>query len=420
LLSSGHGPNHPDVRSIQGQIDVLEGELRQEIANLRKRLSAQLTVAQNSLVSIETNVGIKETDQKRKEANAQYLEAKDRYDSARRELTTAQAKLSSETTESANAAEPASIREVATKAWRTERFSLSLNLLVGAALGLLLGAVAALLAGSLDRSIKTPQEVEKRLGLPLLAVVPRHNRRLARIDSEDSNEEPYQILRQNVHAARQKVAASVLAVVSGGSGEGRSTTAAKLAMAYAASEHQTLVIDADLRRPTQHKLFGIDNRIGLSDYLRGEKAFDEIIQDNGTPNLYIVTSGSSPASAIKLFGSPKCAELVETAKEWFDVAIFDCPPILGPDGSMLICGLAEASIIVAQHRRYPRSMVLRTKEALQNLGTKVLGVVLSQAYVRRPAKQIFPKVAVHERATDELEASEFEAASNRLSGDDAY
>ena len=87
---------------------------------------------------------------------------------------------------------------------------------------------------------------------------------------------------------------------------------------------------------------------------------------------------------------------------------------------MLICGLAEASIIVAQHRRYPRSMVLRTKEALQNLGTKVLGVVLSQAYVRRPAKQIFPKVAVHERATDELEASEFEAASNRLSGDDAY
>ncbi len=420
LLSSGHGPNHPDVRSIQGQIDVLEGELRQEIANLRKRLSAQLTVAQNSLVSIETNVGIKETDQKRKEANAQYLEAKDRYDSARWELTTAQAKLSSETTESANAAEPASIREVATKAWRTERFSISLNLLVGAALGLLLGVVAAWLAGALDRSIKTPQEVEKRLGLPLLAVVPRHNRRVARIDSEDSNEEPYQILKQNVHAARQKVSASVLAVVSGGSGEGRSTTAAKLAMAYAASEHQTLVIDAALRRPTQHKFFGIDNRIGLSDYLRGEKVFDEIIQDSGTPNLYIVTSGSSPASAIKLFSSPKCVELVETAKEWFDVAIFDCPPILGPDGSMLICGLAEASIIVAQHRRYPRSMVLRTKEALQNLGTKILGVVLNQAYVRRRAKEISPRVAVHQRAKDELEAGEFEAASNRLSGDDAY
>src|SRR3984885_5888650 len=420
LLSSGLGHAHPDVRTIQGQIDAIEEQIRQEIANIRKELSAQLATAQNALISIETNLSANRTDQNRKEANAHYLEAKEHYDSAREALATAKAKLNSGTTGSAKAPKPAVISKLAITAWRTGRFSIPFNLLVGVAVGLLLGAVAALLAGSLDRSIKTPQEVEKRLGLPLLAVVPKHHRQRAWIDSQDSNEEPYQILRQSVQAARQKVAASVLAVVSGGSGEGRSTTAAKLAMAYAASEQQTLVIDAALRRPNQHKLFGIDNRIGLSDYLRGEKAFDEIIQDSGTPNLYIVTSGSSPASAIKRFGSPKYAELVETAKEWFDVAIFDCPPILGPDGSMLICGLAEASIIVAQHRRYPRSMVLRTKEALQNLGTKVLGVVLSQAYVRRPAKQISPRVAVHERATDELEASEFEAASNRLSGDDAY
>jgi succinoglycan biosynthesis transport protein ExoP len=420
LLSSGLGHNHSDVRTIQGQIDAIEEQMRQEIANIRKGLSAQLVTAQNALISVETNQSANGNDQNRKEANAHYLETKERYDSAREALATAKANLNSGTTGSSKVPEPVVISELATTAWRTDRFSVSLNLLVGAALGLLLGAVAALLAGSLDRSIKTPQEVEKHLGLPLLAVVPKHNRRLARIDSEDPNEEPYRILRQNVHAARQRVAASVLAVVSSGSGEGRSTTAAKLAMAYAANEQQTLVIDAALRRPTQHKLFGIDNRIGLSDYLRGEKAFDEIIQDSGTPNLYIVTSGSSPASAIKLFSSPKCAELVETAKEWFDMAIFDCPPILGPDGSMLICGLAEGSIIVAQHRRYPRSMVLRTKEALQNLGTKVLGVVLNKAYVRRRAKKIFPRVAVHERAKNELEAGEFEAASNRLRGDDAY
>jgi len=420
LLSSGLGHNHPDVRTIQGQIDAIEEQIRQEIADIRKGLSTKLADAQSALVSIETNLSANRTDQNRKEANAHYLEAKEHYDSAREALATAKAKLNSGPTGSAKVPNPAVISKLATTALRTDRFSISLDLLVGAALGLLLGAVAALLAGSLDRSIKTPQEVEKHLGLPLLAVVPKHNRRLARIDSEDSNEEPYQILRQNVHAARQKVAASVLAVVSGGSGEGRSTTAAKLAMAYAASEHQTLVIDAALRRPTQHKLFGIDNRIGLSDYLRGEKALDEIIQDSGTPNLYIVTSGSSPASAIKLFSTPKCAELVETVKEWFDVAIFDCPPILGPDGSMLISGLAEGSIIVAQHRRYPRSMVLRTKEALQNLGTQVLGVVLNQAYVRRPAKKISPWVAVHKRAKAELAAGEFETASSRLNGDDAY
>jgi Mrp family chromosome partitioning ATPase len=87
---------------------------------------------------------------------------------------------------------------------------------------------------------------------------------------------------------------------------------------------------------------------------------------------------------------------------------------------MLICGLAEGSIIVAQHRRYPRSMVLRTKEALQNLGTQVLGVVLNQAYVRRRAQKISPWVALHQRAKAELAAGEFETASSRLNGDDAY
>jgi succinoglycan biosynthesis transport protein ExoP len=420
LLSSGLGHNHPDVRTIQGQIDAIEEQLHQEIANIRKGLSAQLATAQSNLTTIETSLSANQPEQKRNEANAQYLEAKEPYDSAREALATAKAKLNSATSESAKVPKPAVINKLATTVQRTEGSSDSLNLLVGAAIGLVLGVVLAFLAGSLDRSIKTPQEIEKRLELPLLAVIPKHNRWVLGIDSDTPNDEPYKILKTNVQEARQKVAASVLAVVSGGSGESRSTTAAKLAMAYAASEQQTLVIDAALRRPTQHKLFGIENRIGLTNYLSGETAFDEIIQDGGIPNLFVVTSGSSPASATKLFCSPKCAELVETAKEWFDVVIFDCSPILGADDSMVICGLVEGSIIVAQHRRDPRSMVIKTKDALQNLGTKVLGVALNSAYMRHRSQKIRPSVAVHSRTKDELEAAEFQAATSRLRGDDAY
>jgi polysaccharide biosynthesis transport protein len=419
LLSSGLGHNHPDVRIIQGQIDAIEEQLRQEIANIRKGLSAQLAAAQNYLVTIETSLSANQPEQKRKEANAQYLEAKQRYDSAREAVATAKAKLNSLTSESAKVPKPVVISEPATTARRTGGSSDSLTLLVGAAIGLVLGVALAWLARSLDRSIKTPQEIEKRLGLPLLAIIPKHNRWIRWIDSDDPNDEPYQILKTNTQEARQKVAASVLAVVSGESGYGRSTTAAKLAMAYAASEQQTLVIDAALRRPAQHKLFGIDNRIGLSDCLGGETAFDEIIQDSGIPNLFVVTSGSSPGSPINLFGSPKYVELVEMAKEWFDVVIFDCPPILGADGSMAICGLVEGLIIVARHRRDPLTMVAKTKDALQNLGTKVLGVALTSAYLRRRPKKILPSVTVHVRSKDEL-AAEFQAATNRLRGDDAY
>ncbi|MBV8212932.1 MAG: polysaccharide biosynthesis tyrosine autokinase [Verrucomicrobia bacterium] len=420
LLSSGLGHNHPEVRTIQGQIDAIEEQIHQEITNIRKGLSAQLASAQNNLVTIETNLSANQGGQQRKEANAQYLEVKQRYDLAQGALATAKAKLTSAPTETSKESNPAVISKSATTAWTTESTSGALNLLVGAASGLLLGVILALLAGSLDSSIKTPQDVEKRLGLPLLAVIPTDNRRVPEINRQDQNDEEYRLLKTNVQAARQRVAASVLAVVSGGSGEDSSTTTASLAKAYAASGQQTLVIDATLRRPTQHKFFGIDNRIGFSDYLRGEKSFDEIIRDSGTPNLFIVTGGSSPAGAMKLFASLKCVELVNTAKEWFDLVIFDCPPIRGSDDSLIICGLAEAAIIVAQHRRYPRSMVVKTKDALHNLGTKVLGVVLNSAYMRARKKKIFPSVAARKRSKNELVAAEFQAASSRLRGDDAY
>jgi polysaccharide biosynthesis transport protein len=420
LLSSGLGHNHPDVRTIQGQIDAIEEQIHQEIANIRKGLSAQLATAQENLVAIETNQNANQNGQKRKEANAQYLEIKQRYDLAQEALAAAKTKLKSVTTEAAKQPKPAVISKLAATAGTTGGISTPLILFGSAAIGLLLGVLLALLAGSLDTSIKTPREVEKLLRLPVLAVIPEPNREARGFDWRDRNDEAYQVLKTNVQAARQKVAASVVAVVSGGSRTGRSTTTARLAMAYAAGEHQTLVIDAALRRPTQHKFFGIDNRIGLSDYLRGEKPFDEIIRDSGIPNLFIVTSGSSPTSAVQLFGSLKCVELVNTAKEWFDVVIFDCPPIRGSDGSLVICGLAEAAIIVAQHRRSPRSVVIKTKDALHNIGTNVLGVALNSAYMKRRKNKSLPDLAVHERSKDELAAAEFQTASKGLRGDDAY
>ncbi|MBV9877016.1 MAG: polysaccharide biosynthesis tyrosine autokinase [Verrucomicrobia bacterium] len=421
LLSSGLGRNHPDVRNIQGQIDAIEEQIRHEVANIRKALSAQLAAAEENLVALETNLNANQNRQQRKEANAQYLEAKQRYDAAQAALATTKAKLESVTTETAKQPKAAVIRRPAANASRSEGISNSLILLGGGAVGLLLGILLALLAGTLDRSIKTPKEVEKRFRLPLLAVIPKPKGEASRVAWHDPSDEAFQVLKTNVQTARQRVAASVLTVLGSGSGTGRSMTTAKLAAAYAASEQQTLVIDADLHHPAQHKFFGLDNRVGLSDYVSGEKSFEEIIRDSGTPNLFVITSGSgsSPTGPMKLFASLKYVELVNNAKEWFDVVIFDCPPLGPSDDSLVICELAEAAIIVAQHRRSPRSMVFKTKEALHNLGTEVLGVVLNSAYMKRQKKKSLPNVAVRERPRGEL-AVEFQAASNRLRGDDAY
>jgi polysaccharide biosynthesis transport protein len=420
LLSAGLGHNHPDVRTIQGQIDAIEEQIHQEIASIRKGLSAQLATAQESLVTIETDLSANQNGQKRKEANAQYFETKQRYDLVQAALVTAKTNLQSVISEVTKQPKPVVMRQLATTASRTGSISNSLILAIGAALGLLVGAMLAFLAGALDRSIKTAKEVEKGLGLPLLAVIPKTGRQALRIARHNPNDQAYQALKTNVQVARQRVAASVLAVVGSDSGTGRSTTAAKLAMAYAASGQQTLIIDAALRRPAQHKFFGIDNRIGLSDYLRGEKPLDRTIRNSGIPNLFVIPSGSgsSPSRTMKFFGSLKCVELVNTAKEWFDVVIFDCPSILGSEGSLVVCGLAEAAVVVAQHRRSPRSMVIKTRDALHNIGTKVLGVVLNSAYMKPPKTESLPKVAPQERPRKL--AAVLQAVSNRLRGDDAY
>jgi capsular exopolysaccharide synthesis family protein len=181
-----------------------------------------------------------------------------------------------------------------------------------------------------------------------------------------------------------------------------------------------LIIDAALRRPVQHKFFGINNEFGLSDFLRGEKTFEEIIQPARTPNLFIVTGGRSPAQAVSLLSTEKLAELVEMAKEWFDLVIFDCPDMLGAKDASAIGALAEGSIIVARHRRFPRSKITRAKLAWETLGTKVLGLVLNHAYMKFGAKGPLPGLTVEKRNKEEFDVSELEAAANRIPGDEAY
>ncbi len=418
LLSSGLGHNHPDVRAVQGQIDAIEEQVRQEISNIRKELVTQLAAAEGTLNTSLMNLATNPPEQKRKEANAQYLDAKQRYDEARQALEGAKTRLNAATAESSQRPKPARILEAA-KVAPAPGQPKTTYLLWGALAGLVLGAGFTCFREALDRSIKTPWEVEKRLGIRLLGVIPRSSQRRRQFKSQDPDEEPYATLKPNVDVARQKVAASVLTVVSAGSGEGKSTTAANLATVYAATGQQTLIIDAALRRPAQHQLFDIDNQVGLSDFLRGEKNLEEIIQEV-RQNLFIITSGPTLHRAGTLLSSQKVAELVEIVKEWFDVVIFDCPPVLGANAASMISSLAEGSIIVARHRRFPRSKIVRAKRTLENQGAKVLGLVLNHAYVKLPARRPSLGLAVDKRMEEEFEVSEFEAAANRLPGDEAY
>lgn len=409
LLSSGLGQSDPEVQAIQRQIDTIEGELRQNIANIRKGLVAQTDTAEDSLRTLQTISGTDQIDQKRKEANAGFLEAKQQYDLARQALEAAKAQLDAKTAKQAKSPRPAVIVEPAKTAMSPIHAEGPLNLPLAAAAGLVLGAGSAYLLERSGNTIKKPQDVEHRLGLPLLAAIPKNSSQPLRPKPEKPGGQPYQILKTNVDLARRKAAASVLTVVSAGAGEGKSTTSANLATLYAASELQTLIVDAAQHRPTQHDLLDLDNRVGLSEYFAGEKAFDEIIQSCRSPNLFVITSGSLPTPTS--FDARKLGKLVAIAKDWFDVVIFDCSPVLGVSDAPLISALADGTILVAKHRRFPCSMIAKTKDALQKLGTKILGVVLTNGHFKYDPKRLLPKVAAPKRPNEEFKISEFENSS---------
>jgi len=383
LLNSGLGHNHPDVKAIQAQIDTIEHQLRQQIDSVRRGLVAQVAIGQNSLQSMEQNLANSQVaQQEKKTASAQYLDAKYRYLQERKLLEQAKTRLSSETMERTMPQKPAAIRDQAEPASKPSRPKVGLNMILGVLAGIVLGIAFAYFLEYLDTSVRTMEDVERLLNLPVLGIVPRGIKLLPETGEDTPDAEAYRIMQTGVDIARRKIEVSVITVVSGGPSEGKSTTACNLATSFARSGLLTLIVDGDLRRPVQHRLFNLDNRIGLAEFLRSQAELEAIIQTTEVPFLSVMTSGEHRYGVFGLLKSARMRELVKRVKGQFDVVIFDCPPILGLSDASALSELAEGAIIVTQHRKFPKSMLVRVKAALQTIGTPCLGVVLNQVDVR--------------------------------------
>jgi succinoglycan biosynthesis transport protein ExoP len=383
MLNSGLGVNHPDVKAAQAQIDTIEGQLRKQIDSIRKGLATQLAIAEDSLKAIESNLTNSQTEQQtKKTASARYQDAKHKYVEERKLLEAAKSRLSSESMERTMPRNAAVVRDLAEPALFPSKPNVSLNMALGVAAGLVLGISLAFFVEYLDTSVKTMDDVEKYVALPVLAVIPQGIKMLPNAGDDTADAEAYRILKTNVDFNRKKLNASTLSIVSGGAQEGKSTTACNLATSWAKSGLRILVVDADLRRPSQHRLFGVENRLGLGNYLKGEATLDEVIHPTSVSNLSLTPAGSAATDVVSLLHSETMEHLVEVAKERFDVVIFDSPPILGVSDASIIASLVDGSIVVVQHRRFPRSMLLRVKKAIQNVGGEILGVVLNNVNIR--------------------------------------
>jgi succinoglycan biosynthesis transport protein ExoP len=216
----------------------------------------------------------------------------------------------------------------------------------------------------------------------VLAVIPKEISILIRQADNHPDAEAYRIMRTNIEFNRKSPSASTLTLVSGGAGEGKSTTLNNLAYTFAKGGYSTLVVDADLRRPSQHTIFGVQNSTGLSDYLTKEIALEDVVHATHIENLYLMTAGEMPKDAVGVLNSQRMLDLIKDVKTRFDIAFFDSPPILGVSDASVLSSEMDLTIIVVQHRRFPKSMLQRVKQAIENVGGTILGVVLNNVDVR--------------------------------------
>ena len=248
---------------------------------------------------------------------------------------------------------------------------------LGALVGLVVGIGLAFFIEYLDTSVKTMEDVEKLLGVPVLAIIPRNIKLLHREAGDTPDAEAYRILRTNIEFNRKSPDAKTISIVSGGPGEGKSTTLANLAFIAAQGGYSTLIVDADLRRPVQHTLFDVDNKIGLTNYLTTEMPLEDVIVPTTVKNLSLLPSGDLPSDAVGILNSQRMSDLIAELKTRYDIIFFDSPPMLGVSDASVLASEVDHTIIVVQHRRFPRAMLTRVKQAIVGVGGTVLGVVLN-------------------------------------------
>lgn len=255
------------------------------------------------------------------------------------------------------------------------------NAIVGGFAGLVIGYLAAFLRRAIDVRVRTTKDVEAITKSGLLGIVPKtkslmgENRRDEENDSASS--EALRQLRTNLRFVSIDDPPKVIMMTSPNPQEGKSTLSSGLARSLVRSGKPTLVIDADLRRPTQSRVFGIDGAVGLSQVLSGQATLDTALHRIGDSELYVLPAGRIPPNPSELLGSERMARLLKEASQHFTV-IVDAPPLLPVTDASLLSTVVDGTILVVKLGSTHREHVEISVKMLGQVGGKLLGTVLNQ------------------------------------------
>jgi tyrosine-protein kinase Etk/Wzc len=376
--------SHPQVKTIQGQIDQLQNKIQSTYETSRLNLTRQENTIKQQLLQYEgklRKLPEAERDLARlmrfSKVNADiYMFLLQKHEEARIARAS--------TISNINVVDPAITPDFPVKPNKRK------NLLLGLLIGLMAGIGAAFFKDYLDDTIKDEEDAKRILGWPLLATIPAIDSSTATAGEINTNAclvvtnnpksaaaEAFRGLRTAIHFSSLKRDKKVIMVTSSLPGEGKSTISANLALTLAQVGNRVVLIDCDLRRPVLNTIFNQPRNPGVTEVLAGDVRLAEALHLTSFDNISLLTAGTIPPNPAELLCSDSMAELLAELRETCDIVIIDAPPVIPVTDAPLLTALADMVVVVLEPGRIPIKASIRMKELLQSVQAPIAGFVLN-------------------------------------------
>jgi capsular exopolysaccharide synthesis family protein len=265
------------------------------------------------------------------------------------------------------------------------------NLIVALVMGLMGGIGLAFIVEYLDNTVKSKEDLESLLGVPLLGVVPAINAEemLSLSSIRDRSLFVFSQPRSTVSEALRSIRTNVLFRLGGGVNktllvtssvpkEGKSFMSSNLSAVLAMGGHRVILVDADLRRPSLHNLFELSDEVGLSEVLAGTRTLESVIQPTHIPNLHLITAGPIPPNPSELLGSETMLNVKRALNDMCDILIIDSSPVTAVADPVILSHLVDGVVLVVEANSTKKPIVMQTVTRLQQVQAKIIGGVVNK------------------------------------------
>jgi len=250
-------------------------------------------------------------------------------------------------------------------------------------MGLLLGVVLAVILKSLNNKISSKEELEELTDLPLLGIIPLHKNKKVKLDVyNDSNSEfteSYRSLRANLPTKKEDGTANIILVTSTIESEGKTTLVSNLASVFQMAGYKSIILNLDLRKPTLHGYFDLENEKGMSTYLKGDDSIQDIIFSTKYPDLHVIASGPIPTNPSELILSRRFNDLLDILRTRYDYIFIDSAPVGLVSDTIHLMKFADSNIIIFKENHAEVSFVNAIHGIIEKSEIKNVGIVLNQS-----------------------------------------